>query len=327
MNPEKLLREFLAKRGTSTLKIEKKEGSSEVAVFLCQKRIYKVGAKAEFDKEIFAYDKFKSCIHNYNQIFPETMLLFEKDNMVIWEVEFIGQKTLEDVFLDFRAADEIRAKELKRLNEETLAKIKLLFNSTRQASEPQLKQAQLFLNELLEALKINLSKAELTDNGELKIIDKIASSAEIFTYQFIPSVAHNDLTVGNIIVDDSLKSVRFIDPRGAVPYLEIADSNSNVVIDLTGYYVSVLRKGMELQKENPSNSISFIENQIAKHILVNYNKAFSPMLRLLCVMVWYSVYIACKCDYCTSAERLWLYEKMKLELLCFLKQLEKNLAG
>jgi len=128
--------------------------------------------------------------------------------------------------------------------------------------------------------------------------------------------------VGNIIVSEKKKSVYFIDPRKAVPYLNTSRALGNVSVDLIGYYVSVLRKEMELKRKNSEVLLSSIKMAIKKEIKdYEKNHIFNPLLKDLCFLVWFSVYVACKCDYCMSKERVWLYKKMRENTKFYLKKL------
>jgi len=161
---------------------------------------------------------------------------------------------------------------------------------------------------------LNLKKAELwlEYEGVVQSIEK--RKAELLK-NFVASFAHKDLSVGNVLVSDDNKQVRFIDPRLAVPYLEESQASGNVAIDLMGYYVSFLRKEMEARKNNEGLDFSEINKDIEKEIKEYKERGvFSEQMGRLCMAVWYSVYAACKCDYCTAPERVWLYDEMVVRL-------------
>ncbi len=110
------------------------------------------------------------------------------------------------------------------------------------------------------------------------------------------------------------QSVKFIDPRQALPYLEESAAIGNVVFDLAGYYTSIWRKELELQRKNEAISLEMLKYTITREIAkYEQDRIFSHALLELSLLYWLSVYLACKCDYCTSPERLWLYQAMGAE--------------
>jgi len=177
---------------------------------------------------------------------------------------------------------------------------------------------QLFFEELVQALELNLEKAGLSEQYQGLGKNLLTRSAQ-FTSSFLPSFAHKDLSTSNIILSDDNERVRFIDPRIAVPYLDESGASGNVVIDLAAYLVSLERKELEAKKDTDALDYSSLKEEVQKEIKRYLSEGvFTESFLKLCETVWYSIYAACKCDYCTATERLWLYNEM-------VRRCEKNL--
>lgn len=323
MEREKLLKRFLTKGSDDSLKIKKLDGSSRAEVFTCNGKIYKIGPLGEAKKEIAVYNMFrKKMKEKYNEIFPSISLLLTTKT-AIWEVERMGETNLEDVFLNFSAIKTERA-ELEQLNRETLRKIEIMFDSTNNNLPTRQKKALLFLKEIFSALEVNLKKARIKNREILVAIKKFKKNSSQFISCFVSSLAHKDLTVGNIVVNNKKQTVRFIDPRHAIPHLEKSSVNGNIVFDLTGYYISILRKERELAHDKgiflPAGIPLIIKEKIEKY---EKEKVFTEGLKEICMLVWYSIYLACKCNYCMSKQRIWLYNEMLEKFKEHLKKLQK----
>lgn len=320
-NSTAILERLLRRNGKGSLKIQYLPGSSSADVFQCGEKIYKVGPIETALKEIAAYNRFADLLPDYNSIFPSVQFLTTEGKISIWEVEFVGSESFEEALLSLNHAESKGIGRLEILHKEVLVKIRQVFNATvLKTMSAREQESGLFFRELMEALKVNLKKA-----GFPEVEIGKANQLEIFERTFVgsslSSLIHKDFSVSNIIVGKQ-DSVRFIDPREAVPYLEHSKAIGNVAFDLVGYYVSVLRKEMELQRNNPNLSLGNIIHSIEQEI-ESYKREniFSKALEKLCLAVWYSVYSACKCEYCTSPERKWLYDEMVNRLRLWLEEL------
>jgi hypothetical protein len=186
---------------------------------------------------------------------------------------------------------------------------------------------RLFFDEIMSALKKNLRNAGV-ENIYNKKIKRLYEQSEKIISGCKPSMAVKDISVGNIILEKNRDAVRLIDPREAVPYLKKTHAKGNVAIDLAGYYVSIERKETELNKTKFKISLDFIKNDIDKEKKQYIkNGAFSEIFYVFCLCLWYSVYISCRCKYCLSPERRWLYKKMIFRLSKNIGQLENLLKN
>lgn len=317
-NYRKVLEQFLNKEWNSSLIITQMFGSSDSLVFLVDKKIYRVGPKADIDASMNVYDRFKKLLLCYNNIFPQIELVANGDISIAC-MEYIGECDLEKIIFQIGKTEKGIA-ELSRFNYEVLEKLRVIQKETsnRLTDLDNLQQNKLFFKELIDALSINLKKINMDEEGYL-FLNKLKANADIFIKQTISSLAHKDFSVGNIIISNEDKSVKFIDPRIAIPYLTKSIAMGNVAIDIAGYLVSIERKEMELQHEYPLVSLKMIRDEIEKEIEKYYNEGvFSPMVLNACMVLWYSVYVACKCEYCVSKK--WLYNTMAQCLKMFLNR-------
>jgi hypothetical protein len=171
-----------------------------------------------------------------------------------------------------------------------------------------------FFVELIKAIKQNIKQAGLWDRNTVRFLNKIERSKKIFLDNATGSLAHKDLTAGNIIIDKNGSNlVRFIDPRNSLPYLKKSFPSGNISVDIIGYYITILRKEME-HKKLFGDKISTTAKKIIRQELNNYKNEgiVNGNLLDLTMFFWYSVYLACKCEYCTSKKRKWLYDEMKI---------------
>lgn len=323
MDYHETLVDFLSKAGQGSLKIEELKGSSSSRVFLCGGEIYKIGAKEKVLSDISAYEKFKGCLckDTYKKFFPEFRMLFSGVDYCIWKLSMIGRKNFEDVLLGFKGGRE-EALLLGQLNCNVLKGIEIIFERTNIVEKHNvIKEAHLFFLEILDALRVNLKKAGAKDILASDKITSLGLREEEFIPEYIPSLSHKDLAVANIRIGEN-NGVSFIDPRLAVPQLESSKAIGNVAIDLAGYYVSILRKEGELRRRNPSISLSFLTIPIEREI-ERYQRRliFSDKLKDLCLLAWYSIYLACRCEYCMAPSRIWLYEKMRDDAISLMERL------
>ncbi len=301
VNHEAVLKKYLVSQNKEGSEVVPLVGSSEAKTFLCVQDIYKVGNDLVIQKELQAYGRFKNKMKSYNTVFPEMEIVFNDSGCSVLWIENLGRQALEDKYKETDAS----LTELKTLNKKVLAKINLLFEETK----IDFFDAD-FFDELIVALKINIDKAGLSEKL-LPAISALEQQKDKTLNRYVASLAHKDLSVGNIILSNDGDKVRFIDPRSAIPYLEESKASGNIAIDLIGYLVSLQRKEMEVKQLNKnidySDLVNEVENEIKGYICAG---VFTEDFKKLCEALWYSVYAACKCDYCTAPERLWLYNEM-----------------
>lgn len=312
INHEEILKRYFESHKIVNHDIKALAGSSNAKTFLCDENIYKVGDEVVIQKELQAYSKFQQRMKSYETVFPQMEIVFEDLGSSVLAVENLGKQALEDKYKE----DNVSISQLELLNKKVLAKIDLLFEETKASASD-----DLFFNELIEALKINFEKAGLFEKFSSEL-ERLAGKKELMLKSYVSSLAHKDLSVGNIILSNDQEHVRFIDPRVAVPYLSESKASGNIAIDLIGYLVSTQRKELEMKQKNRdadySSLFEAIENKIKGYICAG---VFTEDFKKLCEVLWYSVYAACKCDYCTASERLWLYNEMVRRLETSLKSI------
>lgn len=287
----------------SSLKIKKLAGSSESSVFLVNDNtVYKIGPKNNyFEGE--KYHLFSTYLkNNYEEIFPAINLVFEKNDLCIWKMKYLGEN-FEDYILSAGCK-----KNIFIFNTLVLKKINFIYEKTKILKDKK-KNNQQFFDEIISAIECNLEKSNMINIFQEKL-NRIKKSSKKITINNIPSIVHKDLSVGNIII--SSNDIFFIDPRSIIPHSKVEAPVGNIAIDLVGYYVSMLRKNMELKNDAKSKNIYPVINTIEDEVkYYEDHKIFSVAFKDLCFMVWYSIYLSCRCDYCLSVDRVWLYEKMK----------------
>jgi hypothetical protein len=319
MNYREILVQFLNRERQGSLTIKKMPGSSDSSVFLVGgKEIYRVGSKYDIDSLMNVYTRFLESLSCYDRIFPWVELLIDGD-VSIMRMEYIGKRTLENMVLQMGKTQE-GVSEFFLFNRNVLEQLRIIYSETHlsQTSSENFFQNRLFSKELINALSINLEKAGLSKEGRL-FLEKLELSLNKFNYQSISSLTHKDFSLGNILISDKNGAVKFIDPRISIPYTTESSAIGNIAVDILGYLVSIERKEMELQREYPLASLKSIKEEIEREIARYLNEGvFSYAVSEACKAFWYSVYAACKCEYCTSQERIWLYDNMVQQLKTFL---------
>lgn len=308
------LESFLAESGYDISNAKDISGSSQSHVFLVNnERVFKVGPKEEMEAEQASYQKFRDGLFGYEKVFPDIQVLKEEDGIVIWESEMVGDVDLhEKIFEVLNDLDSYS--ELVEINELVLAKIGEVFTGSRFTDQEDAEeQTRSFFDELISALEKNLALGGFTEEEIGKYVPELIQKQSSFLDLALPSLLHRDLSVGNIMVSKQSRKVRFIDPRDQVPQLNEGrnfSTGGSIAFDLVGYYVSVLRKNRELEVSHSLQMPELIES-IEKEISSYKDKGvFSSGLEKLCLAVWYSVYVGCRCDYCLAPERKWLYNEM-----------------
>jgi len=315
VNYEAILRRFLANRGDSSLPIESMNGSSDNKIFRVGGYVYRLGRVADIQADVMIYRRFSKC----GCVFPrlELMESGKHTGVAIVKMLYLGQ-SFETLLLS--VSDNSVVGNLVKVNRVVLRALRSVHNKTTNSNtNVVIHDNQLFFQELITALMINLGKAGLTEEG-FNFLRKTEKSLAHLIGRTMPSRAHRDLSVGNIIVSQNIEEVHFIDPRAAVPYAETSEAIGNVVIDISGYLVSVQRKDMEIQRSSQSISLQNMIDDVTSEIKeYQRQEIFCTELLHICTVLWYSVYAACKCPYCTAPERRWLYDIMVERLRLFLQ--------
>ena len=288
-------------------KIKNLGGTSDSKTVSVDGQILKIGLSGEINKELANYQKYQQALDNYNDYFPQVELVYSQEGQSILKIENLGNDNFEQNLRLSQVEDELK---LVKSNERILLNLRQIYNETK---NPDKDKAELFFTELIQALKINLHKAGLWSELEGKY-KRILENKHLYLNNLTSGLAHKDLSAANIIIRQD--KAYFIDPRPAFPYLGSSEALGNVAIDLAGLQVSAFRKNLELKKNNSLVSLQSLVERIEKELdyYIKQQKAFSKSFWHLCQIVWYSVYSACKCEYCTSAERCWLYDEMVIKL-------------
>jgi HAD superfamily hydrolase (TIGR01549 family) len=296
------------------------QGSSASVVFKYKDKLYKSGPTSEINKELNIYRNFEKTLgKHFKKIFPEFKTIKEQKGFCLCAFDFVGSYNLEDYILSPKIKNK---KFIYKINKTVLKNLDKIFKLS-YINDPA--QKTKVFQELLEAININLDKAEMLDEKQKYFLNKVEENKNIFTEHLKISLSHKDLTAGNIIINKAKKRSYFVDPRATLPNLQKKDfSWGNIGFDLAGYYVTTVRKEMELQKDSPQNNLNEIKKEIEikkekwiKNHIIN-EKFFD-----LCVLFWYSVYLSCKCDYCMSPKREWLYIEMAEKYNLYKNKIEK----
>jgi len=94
-------------------------------------------------------------------------------------------------------------------------------------------------------------------------------------------MVHKDLTVGNVVINLENNLSYFIDPRISLPYLNEKEKHGNIAIDLVGYYISVLRKDMEIKKNSNKIEITIKKDELSGDEIKDKLDAFRESLTSL----------------------------------------------
>jgi len=272
-------------------------------------------------KEIQAYEKFKNILGSeYSKIFPHYTIIKRTGNYLVYKIKLLGEYSLEDYLLSPKLKNE---ELIRSFNGSILKNLKTIYIITRSDN---MKAMGDFYKELTRALRKNLLEAGLLNESGLNLVKLLKSNKSIFIKNCLPSMVHKDLTVGNVVINLENNLSYFIDPRISLPYLNEKEKYGNIAIDLVGYYISVLRKDMEIKKNSNHISLMPIKKRIAGEIAyyVRGGVTSQPFVDL-CNLFWCSVYLACRCDFCLSPERKWLHEEMKDSFDSYLEKIIKHI--
>jgi hypothetical protein len=229
-------------------------------------------------------------------------------------IEYCGSRNFEDLILKSDLSDGGVFNTVQSTHRAALQGMNIIFEESKVSDPPRMREESgKFFQELLDALKVNLTLGGIIGDY-YGTLDKVESSREKFLGVCIPSLAHKDLSVGNIVVSDNGTSVKLIDPRTVVPHLDQTGPDSalgNIAIDIVGYQISLYRKQLELIHSGKTDRLTPLLHEVSAAIKSYIQDGFfTDEMKLLCETVWFSVFSACKCNYCLAPEREWLYNLM-----------------
>jgi hypothetical protein len=158
-----------------------------------------------------------------------------------------------------------------------------------------------FVQELYSALSENVLRAGL-------LIPPLPEPSSRWANGWA-SLAHRDCSVGNIV--GAASRARLIDPRSIVPCGTTPATFASPAIDYAALLVSLGRKELELQRIVPEFQLEARTFLLQVFTSRRARGIASPAIIALCVAVVYSMYAACRCDYCLAPERRWLYDMMQ----------------
>ena len=288
----------------------KKNGSSSASVFEVH-FIAKCGPSEQLRTEVAVYTRLaKKLGKKAKTIFPRfSFIVGEEPSVSMLLMEPIHGSTLEHEILtlgslvaEYGPRDSKIAKKqecIAAIVKKTLELAALLHNPI--AGPSALKE---FVKELHEALANNLKISRLPSITPPKawIVGNTWGGC-------ITSMAHRDLSAVNIL--GTPDNVKLIDPREAVPGATRGAPFASPSIDLIELDVSLERKEMEMQVLAGAR-IPLKARRLVKQKIIELKRRgeINQTLIDLCYAAVYSSYTACRCDYCLSPERQWLYEAM-----------------
>lgn len=297
------------------------KGSSNSIILRYKNSIFKSGLAENINKEIRVYKKFKNILGSkYNKIFSHYSIVKQTNNHLVYKVKLLGEYSFEDYLLSPKTKDE---ELIQIFNSSILKNIETIHTLSMSDNAEAMRE---FYREILRALHKNLFKANLLNKNNLNLLKLLKNNELIFINNCLSSMAHKDLTVGNIIINLKNSASYFIDPRASIPYSNEKEKYGNIGIDLVGYYISVLRKEMEIKKKSDHVSLTAMKKHITNKITYYIKEgATSQPFIDLCNLFWYSVYMACKCDFCLSPERAWLYTEMQNNFDLYFKKVTAHI--
>jgi len=240
----------------------------------------------------------------YPSIFPRFHDLGEIEGQYLMELEYVGDINLEEVLLaeGTSPTDPIAAVEQISTFINQLADVQPDSAGTVTGN-----YKQSFLNEIVNGLTRNVEASGLTT--ELTSHDRLLQRAV-----FNPTLCHRDLSATNIMCEDGRIS-RLIDPRWVVPGAVCQSSiYGSVAIDCASFQISLERKEAEREHlGHPNLSLADLFKTKTTVALLQRG-IFNEFMYDLCLAYGYSIYTACRCEYCLATERRWLYELMRERL-------------
>ena len=308
--------------------LQSTKGTSATQVFILND-VFKAGSASLIQGEFVVYHALEKGLGTHYQAMLPRVALLKSDtsNQWVMEIEWLGESLLsfiDDIRARLSLASFPNLDILQRLDkvntviEQALLHLETIFDISH-TNSPRLLQA--LFQELIRALKVNQENGGLAAELE-PVVEAVATEADRFLPDTLVCLCHRDLTVDNIYFrhqdNPEENIVKFGDPRILIPFLEADKVNLTAIepgwgcltFDLAALWVSLYREEQQLQRINQAVRLAAYERvqQIADHWI--QQGRFSKALLELSLAAYFSLYVGCKCDYCTAPERKWLYQLM-----------------
>jgi len=332
---KKLVRKFDLRLAKPVICVDRLEGSTEALVYKIH-TIAKTGPRLMIESELYAYRQLEKILKkSKNKVFPKIVSVINKGSkFATLFIEPIHGEVMEKSILKigemakiFGANDQRVLKQQEVVCEMTgkiFSNLKILHRPIKMNGRDTKSELRNFVLEMENALGENLRLANIG------ICYPRFSDEEHFWAKGVVSAAHRDLSVVNIIGDES--AVRFIDPRFIVPNGKTKSQFASAAIDFAALSISFERKELEIQNVVPELILAarkLVEVEI--HKMLDSNSINRGILMLSSATIR-SAYAACRCGYCLAPEREWLYKHMVRTTISDIKLLggeenEKNSHG
>ncbi len=239
---------------------------------------------------------------DYTACLPRFRELGEIDGSYTTELEYVGDATFEAVLVSRERWSVIDPSTVIDHVVEILARLA----AVPVPSEIRSASVNAMFDEVIGAIARNAMSAELPFR-----LDEEACRARA---SFVPGLCHRDLSTSNVMCAAD-GGVRFIDPRRTVPGANCpASPYGSVAIDCAAFLVSLERKRLENfhtvgAAPTPASPYDhFFAGTVERMVR---DGLFNQVVFDICHLHAYSVYAACRCDYCLAPERGWLYDLMR----------------
>jgi len=245
----------------------------------------------------------------YDRVFPKFRRLENVAGRFVTELEYVGDVTLEDLLVKDASDD-------ARRPESAVACVRdLIDRLARQTVPIEARSAsrEVFFLEIVEAVAVNSRAAGVSIGIDLDSVRR--------RVRFVPSLCHRDLSGVNVVCAEN-DGIRLIDPRACVPGASgCSPSYGSTAIDAAAFLVSLERK--ELERVRMGCSDLRLAERFRSHIdaWVSSDQRFNEVAFDLCMAHAYSVYAACRCEYCLAPAREWLYDLMRRRLEEFARRI------
>ncbi len=234
---------------------------------------------------------------DYENVFPRFRVLGFAGSASVIELEYLADRTLEQCLLAPEGINQC-------LNETTVASLLDMFSVFAEASVAVAEEtAQAIVEEVIQAVVVNASAVD-------RALPSAFASHMREHASCTPKPCHRDLSTANVMcLPDG--TVRLIDPRVCVPGAAgPGHTLGSLAIDLAALEISFERKAAERERAGwDSFGIMQILSDTAQSFI--QRGLFNEVMLELCRLHVYSVYAACRCDYCLALDRRWLYDLMK----------------
>ncbi len=229
---------------------------------------------------------------------PRFRDLGEVDGSFVTELEYLGDSTFEAVLANPTRYCAIEPSAVVERVGEILAR----FGALRVPSDMLSSSVDATLEEIIEAISHNAMRAGSSFIPDADICHRRAA--------FVPGVCHRDLSAPNVMCGSN-GDVRLIDPRTRMPGASAGPpAFGSAAIDAAAFLVSLERKELEGKRKGlPPFALAERFQDIIAGLVEK--GAFNEFMFDLCRAHAYSVYAACRCDYCLAIERAWLHDLMR----------------